>query len=209
MSFFRKYLCGLLGLAVVYSLLNGVLGDRGTDMAAVSGDDLAPARLLTSRYDTYFRKYTRTYFGRVPWQWFKAQAIQESMLEPRARSSVGAMGLMQIMPATFKEIRGEIGIGPNPWDPKTNIEAGIYYDYRCFETWSERRSTREKLLLMFASYNAGPGNIVRAQRVVRDRGICGGRTWDCIQNGLPHVTGRHSAETISYVDRIQKYHDML
>ena len=202
----RKYFLAMGGLALLFILLNGLRGDRGI---AVEGIGLAPARSMTTRYDVYFRKFTRTYFGRVSWKWFKAQAIQESLLEPRARSRVGAMGLMQIMPATFQEIRREIGLLDTPWDPRTNIKAGIYYNLKCYRAWNERRSETDKLLLMFASYNAGTGNIVRAQKVVRDRMVCSGRTWACVQKGLPAVTGRHSEETILYVDRIQRYHDLL
>jgi len=202
----RHYFAIMGGLALLFVLLNGMRGGHGV---AVDGVGPVPVRSLTTRYDGYFRKFTRTYFGRTSWRWFKAQAIQESRLVPQARSRVGAMGLMQIMPATFQEIRREIGLPNTPWDPRTNIKAGIYYNLKCYEAWDERRSENDKILLMFASYNAGTGNIVRAQKVVRDRMICSGRTWNCIRQGLPAVTGRHSEETIRYVDRIQLYRDSL
>ncbi|MCZ6675333.1 MAG: transglycosylase SLT domain-containing protein, partial [Verrucomicrobia bacterium] len=154
-------------------------------------------------------KYTRTYFGRMPWRWFKAQAIQESHLQPRAESPVGAMGLMQVMPATFQEIRRELGLSNTPYDPETNIKAGIHYNLKCFNFWIENRSFSEKLKLMFASYNAGPGNILRAQQQVRRTQVCDGKHWDCIQQGLPEVTGRHSQETIQYVEKIEDYYRVI
>ena len=170
---------------------------------------LSTVGTVTSRYDGIFRKHTRTYFGRMPWKWFKAQAIQESSLRPNAESPVGAMGLMQLMPSTFREVRGELGLPNTPFDPETNIKAGIHYNLKCFNFWVEDRKFYEQLKLMFASYNAGSGNILKAQKTVRQRKMCDGRYWDCIQLGLPQVTGRHSKETIEYVQKIEAYYVVL
>ena len=54
---------------------------------------------------------------------------------------------------------------------------------------------------MFASYNAGRGNVLRAQRLALADGL-DGRLWSSIQDRLPAVTGRHSRETLRYFDRI-------
>lgn len=206
----RSYLMCLLGLVFLLSLFQSFelffLSDE--DRPNPSQDKYI-TRDLTRRYDGYFRKYTRTYFGRMSWKWFKAQSIQESRLDPHAKSSAGAMGLMQLMPGTYKEIAREIGLPPTPYDPRSNIHAGIRYNLDCFNSWTERRSWQEKLRLMFASYNAGPGNIARAQKVVREKGLCGGRNWDCIKRGLPQVTGRHSQETIQYVDNVEYNYSLL
>lgn len=171
--------------------------------------DLLPVRTYTSRYDQHFQKYTRTYFGRFSWRLFKAQAIQESGLNPDARSPVGALGLMQIMPETYKSIRRQVKLGPNPLRPGDNIHAGIFYDLQCFNEWQERRSMKERIRLMLASYNSGLGNILAAQKWVRGKQQCDGVDWGCIRQGLPHVTGVHAQETIEYVDRVQLFYEQL
>ena len=207
---FRGYVFCLLGLAFLLSLFLSfemlILSDEDRPNPS---QDRHLTRDLTRRYDGYFRKYTRTYFGRISWKWFKAQSIQESRLEPNAKSSAGAMGLMQLMPSTYKEIAREIGLPMAPYDPRSNIHAGIRYNLECFDFWTERRNWQEKLRLMCASYNAGPGNIARAQKVVREQNLCSGRRWDCIKRGLPQVTGQHSKETIQYVDSVEYYYSLL
>ena len=207
---FRGYVSCLLGLAFLLSLFQSfemlILSDEDRPNHS---QDRHLTRDLTRRYDGYFRKYTRTYFGRMSWKWFKAQSIQESRLDPLAKSSAGAMGLMQLMPGTYKEIAREVGLPPTPYDPRANIHAGIRYNLDCFNFWTERRSWQEKLRLMFASYNAGPGNIARAQKVVREQNLCSGRRWGCIKRGLPQVTGQHSKETIQYVDSVEYYYSLL
>lgn len=207
---FLKIISLLIGLGFVLVVLETLLYDElRVDPTEQPQPDLVSAAGSTNRYDDLFRKHTRTQFGRMPWQWFKAQALQESRLQARAQSPVGAMGLMQVMPATFQEIRSELGLPNRPYDPETNIRAGIHYDMKCYRIWIEDRPLKEKLRLMFASYNAGPGNIINAQKVVRSRNMCSGVEWGCIKQGLPSVTGHHSKETIQYVDRIEGFYQVI
>ena len=168
-----------------------------------------PRQFRSTRYDDSFRKYSRTYFGRLPWKWFKAQAIQESGLKPNAVSRSGAMGLMQLMPGTFAEVRKKVGLPNSPFDPDTNIHAGIVYNLNCFAYWTEKRPLNEKLKLMFASYNAGPGAILKAQKAVRRRRPGEGTTWGSIKGGLPDVRGERHKETWDYVDKICFYYKLL
>ena len=61
-----------------------------------------------TKYDDYFRKYSKRFFGiGFDWRFFKAQALAESNLVPDVQSRVGAIGLMQLMPSTFQEIQTE------------------------------------------------------------------------------------------------------
>jgi membrane-bound lytic murein transglycosylase F len=123
------------------------------------------SRVWTDKYDRYFKKYTKRYFGPLfDWRWFKAQGIAESGLNPKARSRTGAIGIMQILPSTFKEIKKKNPIVENLHEPEWNIAAGIFYDRYLYRKWDYPVPTRDRLLLTFASYNAGFGAVMRAKR---------------------------------------------
>jgi soluble lytic murein transglycosylase-like protein len=93
------------------------------------------------KFDPYFSKYTKRYFGPAfDWQLFKAQAVAESHLAANATSHVGAVGIMQIMPRTFEEIRKkQPAIKGTREQPRWNIAAGIYYDRQLWNTWKADR----------------------------------------------------------------------
>lgn len=147
----------------------------------------------TTKYDRYFKKYTKRYFGpHFNWKWFKAQAIAESGLKPKIKSHVGARGLMQIMPATYAEIRSKNRQFLNIEEPQWNIAAGIYYNRGLYRKWRlPALSNLQRLFLTFASYNAGYGRILKAKR------RAGGdiRSWKDIEPYAP-------TETRNYVKRI-------
>ena len=119
----------------------------------------------TNKYDTYFRKYAKHYFGpHIDWRWFKAQAIAESNLKPNRTSSAGAKGIMQILPATFKEIRRQNPHLVSINEPRWNIAAGIYYDRLMYRKWDKNIPMEERLAFAFGSYNAGYGGVRRAYK---------------------------------------------
>ena len=156
-----------------------------------------------TRFDRHFLKYSKRYFGPAfDWHYFKAQAIAESRLEEDAISVAGAVGVMQVMPRTFEEIRQKNpAIQGNLDQPRWNIAAGIWYDRQNFVLWRAPRPLVDKIKFMFGSYNAGRGNILRAQRLALADGLIGTR-WASIEARLPAVTGPRSRETLTYVARI-------
>jgi soluble lytic murein transglycosylase-like protein len=91
-------------------------------------------------------------FG-VPEHWIRAVMHIESAAKPRVRSSKGAMGLMQIMPGTWNELRLRHRLGADPYDPHDNILAGAAY----LRELHDRYGTPGFL----AAYNAGPGRYER------------------------------------------------
>jgi soluble lytic murein transglycosylase-like protein len=90
---------------------------------------------------------------RVPQQWIRAVMHVESSAKQRARSSKGAMGLMQIMPKTWTELRARYGLGADPFDPRDNILAGAAYIRELYD--------RSGTPGFVAAYNAGPGRYER------------------------------------------------
>ncbi len=152
----------------------------------------------TYKYDQHFKVYANIYFnGAVSWQWFKAMGIAESALNPKAVSPVGARGIMQLMKPTWDEVGMELGlVGHDPHDPKINILAGIHYASKMWGIFAKEEGL-ERLCFMFGAYNAGAGNIIKAQKVTSKPD-----KWRHIAAVLPQVTGDHALETINYVERI-------
>jgi len=91
-------------------------------------------------------------FG-VPEHLIRAVMQVESGAKQRARSSKGAMGLMQIMPRTWAELRARYGLGADPFDPRDNILAGAAYIRELYDRYGAPGS--------LAAYNAGPGRYER------------------------------------------------
>ena len=156
-----------------------------------------------TQFDGYFSKYSKRYFGAAfDWRYFKAQAIAESHLQEDARSGVGAVGVMQVMPRTFDEIRQKTPSIRGPLEqPRWNIAAGISYDRQQYVVWRASRPLVDKLKFMFGSYNAGRRNILNAQRLALADGL-DENAWSSIETQLPAVTGAHNIETRNYITRI-------
>ncbi|MEM1190502.1 MAG: transglycosylase SLT domain-containing protein [Pseudomonadota bacterium] len=154
-------------------------------------------------FDSHFRKYSKRFFGiGFDWHYFKAQAIAESNLNPEAKSPVGAIGIMQLMPATFEEVSNKSEfVSGTLEDPRWNIAAGIWYNKYQFDYWQKGRALDERLKFMYGSYNAGRVTLRKAQRQAINRGL-NPRVWESMHEALPLVTGRRSEETLNYVERI-------
>lgn len=122
------------------------------------------------KYDRYFKKNTKHYFGpAIDWHWFKAQGIAESRLNPKAKSKAGAIGIMQIMPRTYKEIiKKQPNLGSIE-EPRWNIAAAIYYNRQLYKRWKKRKvPPDERLEFTFASYNAGFSRVLKALKKARE-----------------------------------------
>ena len=148
----------------------------------------------SGQFDNHFRKYAKRYFGPgFDWRWFKSQGIAESGLDPDAKSPAGALGVMQIMPDTYAEIRAQNPHFPETDEPRWNIAAGIYYDRVLYDKWHTPPTEDERLLFAFGSYNAGYKRIHKAfQRVTGSK-----RTWKTVAHYVPPPT-KH------YVNKIQE-----
>ena len=145
-----------------------------------------------------FRKYGDRYS--LDYLLVLAQGYQESRLKQSARSPVGAVGVMQVMPATGEELAvGDI----NQIDP--NIHAGVKYIRLMIDQnfASDSIDPLNQTLLAFAAYNAGPGRVRRLRAEAARLGL-NPNVW---RNNVELVAARRvGAETVTYVANIYKYY---
>jgi membrane-bound lytic murein transglycosylase MltF len=147
---------------------------------------------------TLFRKYGDRYD--FDYLLLMAQGYQESQLRQEARSPVGAIGVMQVMPATGKDMKvGDIT------ETEPNIHAGVkflramrteYYD-------KEPMDPLNKGLFTFAAYNAGPGRVRGLRRTAAERGLDPNVWFNNVEVVAAEKIGR---ETVTYVSNIYKYY---
>ncbi len=146
----------------------------------------------------YFQKYGDKY--NVDWLLMAAQGYQESQLNQAVRSPVGAIGVMQIMPDTGKEL----GVGDIA-QTETNIHAGIKYMRWMIDKYYENEpmTQLDKTLFSFASYNAGAGRISQLRREAAKRGL-DPNVW--FHNVEYIAAEKIGSETVTYVSNIYKYY---
>ncbi len=146
----------------------------------------------------YFKKYGDQYD--VDWLLMGAQAYQESQLNQNAKSSVGAIGIMQLMPATAKEMNvGDVT------KIEANIHAGIKYMRYMMDQYYEKEPMTDlnKALFAFASYNAGPARVRKLRAETAERGL-DPNVW--FHNVEYVAAERVGQETVTYVSNIYKYY---
>ena len=144
-----------------------------------------------------FRKYSDQYD--VDYLLMAAQGFQESGLDQSVKSRVGAVGVMQVMPATGKELDvGDI----RQLEP--NIHAGVKYMRWMMDHYykDEPMDRLNKGLFTFASYNAGPGRIRQLRKEAEKRGLDPNVWFGNVEQIASERIGR---ETVTYVSNIYKY----
>lgn len=157
---------------------------------------------FTAQYDEYFRKYSKHFFGvGFDWRWFKAQAVAESGLNEKAESWVKAKGLMQLMPATFEDMKSRMPRLEDVFEPRWNIAAGIYYDWLLWKMWETVEAFTDRMSFMFGSYNAGHRTLQKAQEKAKEKGY-DEKAWNSIVTIAPEVPRWRHEETLGYVERI-------
>jgi membrane-bound lytic murein transglycosylase MltF len=146
----------------------------------------------------YFRKYGSQY--NLDWMLMAAQGYQESRLNQKAKSHVGAIGVMQIMPATGKELKvGDIT------QTEANIHGGVKYIRFMIDRYykDEPMDELNKGLFAFAAYNCGPGRVRQLRREAAARGLDANVWFDNVERVAAEKIGR---ETVTYVSNIYKYY---
>jgi membrane-bound lytic murein transglycosylase MltF len=145
-----------------------------------------------------FKKYGAQYD--LDYLLMAAQGYQESTLDQNVKSPVGAIGVMQVMPATGRELKvGDIR------QVEANIHAGVkYMRFMMDEYFKDEPMDRlNKGLMTFASYNAGPGRIRQLRRETEERGLNPNVWFGNVERVASERIGR---ETVTYVSNIYKYY---
>lgn len=146
----------------------------------------------------YFRKYAQQYnFDPLM---LAAQGYQESTLDQSKKSHVGAIGVMQIMPATGASLNvGSITVA------ESNIHGGAkYMDQLMTRYFKDAKfDEQNRTLFAFASYNAGPGNISKMRSEATRRGLDPDKWFNNVELVTAEKIG---IETTTYVRNIFKYY---
>jgi membrane-bound lytic murein transglycosylase MltF len=155
-------------------------------------------RQKLARVGEIFKKYGAEY--KVDYLLMAAQGYQESTLDQNVKSPVGAIGVMQVMPPTGKELN----VG-NITEVEPNIHAGVKYMRFMMDQYfkDEPMDDLNKTLMTFASYNAGPGRVRQLRRETEKRGLNPNLWFNNVERIASERIGR---ETVTYVSNIYKYY---
>ena len=161
---------------------------------ATAGAERKKFQAVVALFKKYGDKYDMDYLLMA------AQGYQESTLDHNARSPVGAIGIMQVMPATGKDMKvGDI----TQLEP--NINAGVKYMRFVMNEYfkDEPMDNLNKALMTFASYNAGPGRLRQLRAEAAKKGLNPNVWFGNVERIASERIGR---ETVTYVSNIYKYY---
>jgi membrane-bound lytic murein transglycosylase MltF len=161
---------------------------------ATSAKELEKFRIMRELFKKYGDQYG------IDWLLMAAQGYQESGLNQTVRSKVGAVGVMQVMPATGKDMKvGDI----TKMEP--NINAGVKYIRFMIDQYfkDEPMDNLNKGLFAFASYNAGPARV----KALRNEAAKSGLNPNLWFNNVEQIAAKRiGRETVQYVGNIYKYY---
>lgn len=160
--------------------------------------------------DHLVRRYAHKY--ELEWTLITAQMYQESRFNPKARSHRGALGLMQIMPATANEL----GID-DPENPEQAVSAAVHYLVWLGQRF-ERVKKNQKGWFMLAAYNAGVGHVHDARRLAKQLGLRNDRWFGHVEKAMlllskpryakqAHYGAVRGHEAVNYVRQIRRYYE--
>ena len=148
----------------------------------------------------FFKQYSQQYG--FDWLMIAAQAYQESGIDQSKRSPAGAIGVMQLLPSTAADKNVNIR---KIEVMEHNIHAGVKYMRFIHDRYfkNEPMDALDKMLFTFASYNAGPGRVIKLRREAQQSGF-NPNIW--FRNVEIIAARRIGAETVQYVSNIYKYY---
>jgi membrane-bound lytic murein transglycosylase F len=165
-----------------------------------------------SSYDALVKKYATMY--EFDWRLITAQMYQESRFDPSVRSWAGALGLMQVMPRTAREL----GAG-DVRQPEQGIQAGVKLLARYSAMYREPEiGEQDRLRFTLAAYNCGPGHVADGRRLAADLKLDPNRWFGHVEKAMPLLakprfarTARYGycrcGEPVKYVSEIQRRYE--
>ncbi len=164
-----------------------------------------------SPFDDLIRASARR-FG-LDWRLVAAQMFHESRFDPEARSWVGAVGLLQVMPRTG----AELGFSKLE-DPEENIQAGTKYIAQLLERFESDLPVQQRVRFALAAYNAGLDHVLDARLLAKQNGWDPNRWFRNVEKAMLllekarwYRTVRRGycrgSEPVAYVSRIQTTYD--
>lgn len=178
-------------------LKNRYLGNKSPVLRATSEEELRKFEHLAQVFKQYGQQYG---FDALM---IAAQGFQESKLDQSARSQRGAVGVMQLLPSTAAD--PSIGITGIEADPERNIHAGAKYLRLLVDKYLDDPAIDDKnrTLMAFAAYNAGPGNLRKFRKLADQSGLDPNVWFGNVEHAAADIVGR---ETVQYVANIYKYY---
>lgn len=173
--------------------------------ARIRSDKLYAASGQISPYDKLIKKAAKA--NDLDWILLAAQVYQESRFDPQAKSWAGARGLMQLMPATAREL----GV-KKPTDPAQSVNAGARYLAQLRDRIQNVEVSSERIKMALAAYNCGLTHVRNARKLMREEGATAD-TWREVRKGLKKLSQKkyyarpeygyvRASEPIRYVEEI-------
>ncbi len=161
---------------------------------AAASQEIKKFQRLVEFFKSYSDKYDMDYVLMA------AQGYQESRLDQNAKSPVGAVGVMQVMPATGQDLKvGDIS------KEEPNIHAGVKYMRFMIDQFfaNEPMDRLNKGLFAFAAYNCDPGRVQSLRKEAAKKGYDPNKWFNNVEIIASQRIGR---ETVTYVSNIYKYY---
>ncbi|WP_282017802.1 transporter substrate-binding domain-containing protein [Salegentibacter mishustinae] len=146
-----------------YVIYNKYFKNTRSNRSRIKSDFYSKNSNKISRYDDIIKENA----SKLGWDWrfLSSQVYQESRFDPTAESWAGATGLIQLMPATAKEV----GVSNN-YNPEQNIRGGVKYLDRMRDNFEAVEDSIQKVKFTLAAFNCGAGHVYDAMRLAEKHG---------------------------------------
>ena len=146
-----------------YVIYNKYFKNKKSYRGRIASDFYSKNGNKISRYDEIIKANA----AKIGWDWrfLCSQVYQESRFDTRSKSWAGASGLIQLMPATAKEV----GVS-NSFNPEQNVRGGVKYLDRVRDRFETVEDSIQKVKFTLAAFNCGPGHVLDAMRLAEKNG---------------------------------------